>query len=111
MLNPVVNETQSTNLTCFAFGLPEPFVMWSRFDLHNIPSHDSKFVQYAVNQVSPTGGIEVQLTLQINSANRSDTGDYTCTAINQPLGVGFPESTATSTVDLLVQSELQYSSH
>lgn len=107
MVDPVVNETQSTNLTCFAFGLPQPTVMWSRFDLLTIPADSSKFVTYEVTRVPPTGGLEVQFTLQINSVNGSDTGNYTCTAINQPLGSGFPESSTSSVVELLVQSELE----
>lgn len=104
-------EKQNTNLTCFAFGLPEPIVMWSRFDLLTIPLNNSKFVTYRVRRFPENGGLEVQLTLQINSVDGSDTGNYTCSAVNQPLGSELPETATTSTADLLVQSKLEDESH
>lgn len=107
ILDPVVTEMLNTSLTCVVFGLPEPSVTWSRFDLPAIPTGSSKFVTHMASSFVVTGGMEVQSTLQINSVDGNDTGTYTCTAVNQPLGVGSPESSTSSTVDLLVQSEFQ----
>lgn len=105
--NSVVNETQNINLTCVVFGLPEPAVKWSRFDFQSISTDSSKFITYTSNSQFQTGGVEVQSTLQISSVDGNDTGNYTCTAVNQPHGPGTPSNSTSSMFSILVQSKLQ----
>ena len=102
----VVNETQNVNLTCVMFGLPTPNVMWRRFDLAAIPADSSKFVTYTSSSSVPTGGMEGRSVLQVNAVNGSDTGNYTCTGVNQLLGLDTPTAIDSAVLDLLVQSKL-----
>ena len=101
----VVNETQNVNLTCSVFGFPTPNVTWSRFDLPAIPAGSPKFVTYTSSSPVLTGGMEAQSILQINAVNGSDTGNYTCTGVNQPLGPEKPTDVDNAVLYLLVQSE------
>ena len=137
--NPVVNETQNVNVTCIAFGLPEPVVTWSRPDIGNITSNSTefapttsnpqvqeggtnlqpvpqidladsdsaKFVTYTTSEPVQGGGMEVRSTLQVNSVNGNDTGNYTCTAENQPLGPDMPRNSSSSVFMMVVQSKFQ----
>ena len=97
---------QNVNLTCVVFGLPTPDVTWNRFDLATIPADSSKFATYTSSSPVPTGGMEGRSVLQINAVNGSDTGNYTCTGVNQPLGLDTPTVIDSAVLDLLVQSKL-----
>ena len=105
---PVVNETQNVNMSCIVFGLPEPKVTWSRFDTSNLSTaamSGSKFAIYTTTSYPPDGGVMVHSTLQVNSVNGTDTGNYTCTSENYAHGTNLPADVDEETFHVLVQSE------
>ena len=105
---PVVNESQDINMSCIVFGLPEPQVTWTRFDSSNISAtatSGSKFAIRMIKSYPVAGGIMVHSTLQINSVNGTDTGNYTCTSKNYAHGHNFPADVDEETFHVLVQSK------
>nr|XP_027230100.1 Down syndrome cell adhesion molecule-like protein Dscam2 [Penaeus vannamei] len=61
---------EDVSLPCGAVGVPEPVLTWSHETLHIPESHSSRFT------VQPDG------TLTLTDIQRSDSGQYTCTASN-----------------------------
>lgn len=105
---PVVNESQDINMSCIVFGLPEPQVTWSRFDSSNISAtatSGSKFAIHVIKSYPVAGGVMVHSTLQINSVNGTDTGNYTCISKNYAHGHNFPADVDEETFHVLVQSK------
>ena len=69
-------------------------------------SNDPKFVTYSSSEQVPGGGMEVRSTLQINTLNGSDTGNYTCMAANRPLGPQMPSISSSAAFRIVVQSKI-----
>ena len=68
-------------------------------------SNNPKFATYSSSGQVPGGGVEVRSTLQINSLNGSDTGNYTCMAVNRPLGPQMPRDSSSAAFRIVVQSK------
>ena len=85
--NSVVNESQSVNVTCIVFGLPEPVATWSRPDIGNITNSSVELVLNPSNTQDQDGSIEVQPSPQVNPD--SDNAKFvTYTSSRQVLGGG-----------------------
>ena len=72
--NQTVHEGDNLRLACEALGRPKPNITWSK--------------EEAGNQGN-TVVVQEGKVLTITNINRTDTGDYTCTAYN---GFGKPEN-------------------
>ena len=72
--NQTVLEGDNLHLTCNALGRPEPNITWTK--------------EKPVNQAN-TVVVQEGKVLTITNINRTDAGDYTCTAYN---GFGKPEN-------------------
>ena len=82
--NQTVLEGDNLQLTCEALGLPEPNITWTT----EKPGNQGNTVMVQEGKV-----------LTITNINRTDAGDYTCTAYN---GFGKPEN---QKVSVIVTSE------
>ena len=82
--NQTVHEGDNLRLACEALGRPKPNITWSK--------------EEAGNQGN-TVVVQEGKVLTITNINRTDTGDYTCTAYN---GFGKPEN---QTVYVIVTCE------
>ena len=109
MALPVVNESQTVNMTCSVFGLPMPSVNWSRFDsndLNAVAINTSRFAVYVTSSIAEGGGVTVNSTLEVTNVDGADTGNYTCTCENNAHGANLPADVDSETFSVLVQSEL-----
>ena len=109
MALPIVNESQTVNMTCSVFGLPKPSVNWSRFDftdLNTVAINSSQFAVYVTSHVVDGGGVMVNSTLEVTDVDGGDTGNYTCTCENNAHGINLPADVDSETFHVLVQSEL-----
>ncbi len=81
-LNTVANASGDLNLTCVAYGIPEPTITW------NGPGGSDNFTSEDILQttVSQNGSELVVSVLQLRSLLLSDAGIYSCTAVNTVVG-------------------------
>ena len=95
--NEIIQEGNTTTITCEAIGYPPPTVVWSRI---NETLSDRVSVSDSVSV--PTGyGNETRVivNLTITNAYRDDTGVYTCSANNSI-------SNDSRSIDITVQCKL-----
>ena len=102
----VINQSQTVNMTCVYFGLPTPRVNWSRFDYNDLSNMEPKFIVYTSSVNASDGGVYTRSTLQVDNVNETDTGNYTCTGVNQAHGAMATPDITTHTFEVLVQSKL-----
>ena len=75
----IINEGNTTTITCEAIGYPPPTVVWTT---SNEDYSDRVLVSDGVS-VTEYGNItRVSVNLTITNASREDTGDYICSANN-----------------------------
>lgn len=104
--NPlIVNQSQSTNLTCVFLSRPIPAIVWT---VHTTPpttvmDDDSKYNIFTFNTIQADGvSIRTTSLLEINNLVTNDTQNYTCTATNTPLTT---QESTDYLIPLLVQSK------
>ncbi|KAK6173788.1 hypothetical protein SNE40_017187 [Patella caerulea] len=92
-------DTQA-ELTCIAEGNPAPDVTWKKFSTDSTFAADSTLTQNAASEFTveelPSGNKRVTSKYVFTSLKPSDTGAYTCTAINT---AGTAVKNATLTVE------------
>ena len=95
---PNITEGLQYSLTCIAFGRPRPSINWST----NI-----SLDRYSINTTSITSieGYTVQSMFIINTTIYTDTGIYTCTAINNANGNDSPPIEDTASVFVTILSK------
>ena len=86
-VNLTVAEGNQTTLTCTARGVPAPEFMWYR-ESELINGSDTR-LQISSSEIvnTTTGFIYVTSKLNITVANRSDSGVFSCVAVNIVVGV------------------------
>ena len=76
----IINEGDTTTITCEAIGYPPPTVVWSP---SNEDYSDRVSVSDSVSVPTGYGNVtRVSVNLTITNASREDTGDYICSANN-----------------------------
>ena len=76
----IIQESNSTTITCEALGYPIPTVVWNRNNGH---LSDRVSVSDSVSVPTGYGNVtRVSVNLTITNAYREDTGVYTCSANN-----------------------------
>ena len=89
----IIQEGNTTTITCEAFGYPPPTVVWNR--INGILS-DRVSVSDSVSVPTGYGNVtSVSVNLTITNASRGDTGVYTCSANNS---IGSDSSNVSITV-------------
>ena len=71
----VINENNTTEITCEAIGYPPPTIVWNR-------TNGTLSDRVSVSDSVSTGNGTVSVNLTITNASREDTGVYTCFANN-----------------------------
>ena len=105
--NTTVNETDSVDFVCEAFGLPQPTFIWSTLRSTDLSSRADTDPNLSIRSNSSSrgsrGGITVTSTLHFVSISDTDAGMYTCAAFNVPKqGLNSSDS---ATFSIVVQSE------
>ena len=106
IVESVINQSQTVNMTCVYFGLPTPHVNWSRFDYNDLSNMEPKFIVYTSSVNASMGGVYTTSTLQVADVNETDTSNYTCTGVNQAHGAMTTADITTHSFEVLVQSKL-----
>ena len=77
-----VNQTQSANFTCTAFGIPLPQLTWFKGNSPT-PVQESEVLVVSVKSFSNRTGLSlVRSELFFPEALRTDQSSYTCVGIN-----------------------------